>query len=86
MHKVRFSDKALQDLASLDKQIAKRIMAKIEWLARNADLIRPLGLRDELSDFSKLRVGDYRVLYLLNADDRIVDVHAVGHRSEVYKK
>ena len=86
MYKVRISDKALKEIARLDKKVAKQIMSKIEWLARNADLIKPLGLREELSDFSKLRVGDYRVLYLLNADDSIVDVHAVGHRSEIYKK
>jgi mRNA interferase RelE/StbE len=33
----------------------------------------------------KLRVGDWRVMYEVNHNDKVVTVHKVGHRKEVYK-
>lgn len=33
----------------------------------------------------RLRVGDYRVLYSIDDDRRVVEVMAVGHRREVYR-
>lgn len=86
MYKIRLSDGSLSDIQRLDKRTAIRIMSKIEWLAKNADLVKPLGLRDNLTGFSKLRVGDYRIIYELNANENVLDIHIVGHRSEIYKR
>lgn len=86
MYKIRLSDGSLSDIQRLDKRTAKRIMSKIEWLAKNADLVKPLGLRDNLTGFSKLRVGDYRIIYELNANENVLDIHIIGHRSEIYKR
>lgn len=61
-------------------------MSKIEWLYKNAELIKPLGLRDNLSQYSKLRVGDYRIFYTVDLESDLLEIHIVGHRSEVYKK
>jgi hypothetical protein len=38
-----------------------------------------------LSDFYKLRVGDYRVIYEIVREETTILVHAVGHRSKVYR-
>ncbi len=83
---IRISEGALSDIQRLDKRTAKRIMSQISWLAKNADLIKPLGLRDNLAGFSKLRVGDYRIIYELNTTENVLDIHIVGHRSEIYKR
>jgi mRNA interferase RelE/StbE len=33
----------------------------------------------------RMRVGDYRILYLVDDASRTVDVVAVGHRKDVYR-
>ncbi len=33
----------------------------------------------------RLRVGEYRILYCIDDDTRVVEVIAVGHRREVYR-
>ena len=42
--------------------------------------IKKLSGREEY----RLRVGDYRVLYIVDDVNRIVTIVAVGHRREVY--
>ena len=37
------------------------------------------------ADGYRLRVGDYRIIYLINDGTRIVEVIAVAHRREVYR-
>ncbi|MCY7323289.1 MAG: type II toxin-antitoxin system RelE/ParE family toxin [Phormidesmis sp. CAN_BIN36] len=37
-----------------------------------------------MSDFFKLRVGDYRVLYDFSREDQVIAVIRVKHRREVY--
>ncbi|MFB2835159.1 type II toxin-antitoxin system RelE family toxin [Floridanema evergladense] len=32
----------------------------------------------------KLRVGDYRVVYTFSTESRIITIHRIGHRSEIY--
>jgi mRNA interferase RelE/StbE len=36
-------------------------------------------------DGYRIRIGDYRVLYLVNDEAKTVEVLAVGHRREVYR-
>jgi mRNA interferase RelE/StbE len=33
----------------------------------------------------RIRQGDYRVIYSVNEQDRVVDVIKVGHRRDVYR-
>ncbi len=86
MYTIRFAETAISELKNLDKATAKRIMSKISWLAQNADAVKPLGLRGDLAGFFKLRIGDYRVIYELIADERVLNIHFVGHRSEIYER
>jgi mRNA interferase RelE/StbE len=46
---------------------------------------RPRGCRKlRGSEQYRLRVGDYRVLYLISDEKRTVEIVAVGHRRDVY--
>ena len=86
MYEIRFVDDADEDLQKLDKSIAQKIIRNIQWLAENAETIKQIGLRGDLSGFSKLRQGDFRIIYELLAHEKFVIIHFIGHRSEVYKK
>jgi mRNA-degrading endonuclease RelE of RelBE toxin-antitoxin system len=42
-------------------------------------------LRHELAGLRSARRGDYRVIYRINADQRIVEIVAIEHRSDAYR-
>lgn len=86
MYALHILEQAVSDLEKLDKTVARRVVAKINWLAENIEQINPLQLKGNLSDLYKLRVGDFRVIYEINRDEEIIIIHFIGHRREVYKK
>jgi mRNA interferase RelE/StbE len=86
MYNVQLLDEAIDELAQLDKPIAKRITKKIKWLAENIESIQPEGLTGDLAGLYKLRVGSYRVIYEILEGERLIIVHAIGNRSKIYKK
>ena len=55
MYKIRLFEEAKSNLEKLDKTIARRILRKLNWLAENAEIIEPKGLRNTLSGFAKIR-------------------------------
>jgi mRNA interferase RelE/StbE len=85
MYHICILDEAARDLAKLDKQVGRRVVNRVRWLASNIESIRPEPLTGDLAGLYKLRVGDYRVLYEVLHDERTIVIHVVGHRREVYK-
>jgi len=63
--------------------VKERIAQKIEWLAENLDQIIPQQLTGNLAGYYKLRVGDYRVIYDLINEEKVLIISQVGHRSEI---
>jgi mRNA interferase RelE/StbE len=59
-------------------------MRKVEGLAAEP---RPSGCRKLVgrNNLWRIRVGDYRVIYAVDDDRRLVDVNAVRHRSKAYE-
>ncbi len=45
MYKIRLYEEAISQFARLDKDIARRILRKLNWLAENAEKIEPKGLK-----------------------------------------
>ena len=85
MYEVRLYEEARRNLERFDKTIVRRILRKLNWLAENAEMIEPKGLRKNLSGFAKLREGDYRIIYQVSHEEEIIFVRFIGHRREVYK-
>ncbi|MBI5029527.1 MAG: type II toxin-antitoxin system RelE/ParE family toxin [Chloroflexi bacterium] len=82
----RNHDEAERDLKQLDKSVAKRIYKRLRWLEENFERIVPEPLSGPLSDSYKFRVGDYRVLYDIVRKDKVLLIHRVRHRRDVYKE
>lgn len=75
------------DLRKLDPVIRKRIVAAVQRLGETDDARQRLvAYVESLKGYWKLRVGDYRVVCDLQrtADDQLVLVIYVVHRSEAY--
>ena len=86
MYQLNLLPTAIDDLRRLQKTVAQRIISKLRWLAENFDSIRPQGLAGPLAGLSKLRVGDYRVIYEADRENRLITVHLIGHRREIYRQ
>ena len=86
MYTVRILKAASRELARLDKPIAMRIVARIRWLADNLDNAKPKALKGELTGLCKLREGDYRIIYEIVRKEKVIIIHSIGHRREIYQK
>ena len=58
MYQLLFQDRAIYDLADIDKDVGRRIISRLNWLAQNITSIKRESLAGELSDYYKFRVGD----------------------------
>jgi mRNA interferase RelE/StbE len=85
MYKVNFSQQGKKLLQLLDREIGQRILDKLKWLTENINVINPLPLHGSFLGFYKLTVGDYRVIYELNHSKKVINVHKIGHRRDIYK-
>ena len=86
MYRIRILDAATRDLARLDKPVGRRIVERIRWLAENLDDIRPEALAGNLAGLYKFRVGDYRVVYEILDAEQVIMIHAIDHRSRIYRR
>ncbi|MBU4445627.1 type II toxin-antitoxin system RelE/ParE family toxin [bacterium] len=82
---VELRKKALEDINSLDAAIVHRILKKLNWLKENFEMIIPEPLKGELKGLFKLRIGDYRILYTCDYDEKLISVHLIGHRKNIYR-
>jgi mRNA interferase RelE/StbE len=82
-YQVRITPLAERQLAALDKTPYQIIKSKIASLADNP---RPPGCR-KLRDRPgwRVRAGDYRILYEIEDDVKVIAILEVGHRREIYR-
>ena len=78
--KVLLHPKAAKELQTIEKQTRTRIIESAKQLHENPD---KLGKPLKQSDYWRLRVGDYRVIYEINQNKNHVAILIVGHRSKV---
>ena len=84
LYEIVFARSARKELQALPYTVAERVLEKVELLALNP---RPSGCKKLRGHSSlwRIRVGEYRVIYSIDDDNRIVDVSVVRHRSEAYR-
>lgn len=84
MYRVLLERGAEKDLSRLSSEIHDRVIAAIQAIANNP---RPPGCRKLAGTKSdwRIRVGDYRVVYEIADQIRVVRVNRVRHRREVYR-
>ena len=74
---------AEKELARLPQARHRLIATKLLELEHNP---RPPGIQKlHGHDGYRIRIGDYRVLFLIDNQEKTVQVTAIGHRREVYR-
>ena len=74
------------DLKKLDRDVARRIVKKLEWASHHSETLRfPLRhAPKDLKGIQKYRVGDHRVLLWVDRKERQIIPYGVEHRRSVY--
>jgi mRNA interferase RelE/StbE len=76
---------AAKELAGLPAAIIDRLDRQILALA---EIPRPSGckkLKGRFTEGYRVRVGDYRILYLIDDQQHTVSIYRIGHRRDVYE-
>lgn len=86
MYKLRYSEKALKQLKKFDKSISRLIVG---WLSKNIDdsldpRIHGKGLVANQKGKWRYRVGDYRIICIIEDDKLVVLAINIGHRRDIY--
>jgi mRNA interferase RelE/StbE len=84
-YEIEWSAPALRELRKLDKPVARRIVTAVTKLGLDP---RPPGVKaltGQPPGTMRLRVGNYRVVYVVQDDLIIITVVRVTHRREVYR-
>ena len=75
---------AAKDLKQLPKPAQRRVGEAIDGLAKDP---RPQGCEQlkGTEGFLRIRVGEYRIIYVVESRKIIVLVLRIGHRKDVYR-
>ena len=81
--RIIFARPAEKELARLSSEMQLRLGRVIRSLEDDPIPAQVKRLKGR-TEF-RLRVGDYRVLYALEHEGRVLTISAIGHRREVYR-
>ena len=84
MFKIIYDVRVKDDISQLSKSLKARIQKAIEDKLQISPEIFGKPLRHSLSGFRSLRVGEYRIVFLLKKNEVLILL--IAHRKEVYEK
>ena len=85
-YRVRLSIEAKTFYATTNQATAKKIARCLQQLEQNPYQHPKIKtLKGKLTGYYRYRIGDYRVIYLIDDKENQVLVNTIAHRSEVYK-
>ena len=87
-YRLRIEKRAIKEIKVLPADVQDRIKEKIKIVLTEKPT--PSGDNDvkkiKGSNFYRLRVGDYRVFFDVDNEDRVVYILSVRHRSKAYRE
>jgi len=83
MYKIQILKSADKTLRNVARKERVKIVEQISQLAENP---RPFGCKKlRGTEFYRIRIGDYRVIYKIEDDVLLILVIRIGHRKDIYK-
>ena len=85
--KVKIDERALKEIARIDRESQKRIMSFLKERIEPAESVHMHGkpLAGTMSGLWRYRVGNYRLICLADETKKEITVLKVGHRKEIYR-
>lgn len=84
MYKLAIKKSARKELDSLPEQIFLKIDGSILLLKENS-FPYPQAKKLKGEDKRRFKVGDYRVVYSIDEEQKIITIFRVRHRKDVYR-
>ena len=84
IYKILLDKKVIKDLKKIDNTWQKKIIQTIE-ITLTTKPYSGKKLVGNLSDYFRIRVGDYRVIYEIFDDVVTVEIIKIKHRKNIYK-
>ena len=82
--KIRFTTEASRLVAKLHPENKKLLKQALIELRRNPCTGK--DLQEELSGFKSLRLKRYRVINIVNEDEKYIEIYYVGRRSDLFEQ
>ncbi len=73
-----------KELRNIDPQHIQRIINAVESLSNNPFPRQHRKLRGSERDY-RIRVGEYRIIYQVDLDSKIVTIYHIRHRRKAYR-
>ena len=81
--KISILPKAVKSLSKIPQEIQEKIIERIDGLADNP---LPQGVKKLTNQPGyRIRIGDWRVLYVVDHNKQTITVARIAHRREVYR-
>ena len=86
-YQVKFTKSARKEFQRLPNRIQGKVVEALSFLAGNpySELLQIKKLRG-VDELYRIRIGDYRLVYTVEAKELIVILVKIGHRQEVYRR
>jgi mRNA interferase RelE/StbE len=81
-YRLTFEAGVVQDLAAAGLSMGQRLLDKTKWIASNVENLRHEAVSD-LPGLHKYAVAEWRIFYAIDRQERLVDIHAVVHRTRL---
>jgi len=85
MYQVSIKREALKELKQIPKRTAATVVHAIEQLGNEPRPHGCLKLKGAKENLWRIRVGDYRIIYLISDTLKIINVRNIGDRKDVYE-
>ena len=90
-HGSNYSIDYLDNVVELDiPKLPKTIRVRIKKAIETRLTVDPVGLgkplRYSFSGHRRIRVGDYRIIYRINPNEKVVTIVYIKHRKDIYQK
>lgn len=85
MYTVKFKKSASKELRKLPNQYLNTVISAIDQLEEKP---RPEGckkLKGLSEDIWRIRISNYRVLYAIHDEIKIISIRKISHRKDVYR-
>lgn len=85
MYKIIIDNSAEKDLDSLSKETIKKVIKVIDKLASDPKPSGVKKLKASDENLYRVRSGDYRIVYAVADEIKIVNIRRIRHRKDVYR-
>ncbi len=83
-YEIVFQPSVEKDLRKISAENKNRIFSRIEALASDPFSVQVTKLTGTLGMY-RVRAGDYRIIYEVNQEANLINIHYVRHRREAYR-